>query len=151
MPFLCDTNTQKSEMSFVCDTNTSVNETNLDTTEDIPAARSTAFFQGPWFCFFVAIFLDARFQKCLIFVKELLSWLVKWRHWLANQCHAVCWRHIFRLTQIAWNPSGVLNSTWYLVLPVNGKLSKAVLSSYLWKRPIILNTTAYLSIVCILL
>lgn len=109
------------------------------------------FFSGAMVLFFVAIFLDARFQKCLIFVKELLSWLVKWHHWLAHQCHAVCWRHVFRLTQIAWNPSGVLNSTWYLVLPVNGKLSKAVLSSYLWKRPIILNTTAYLSIVCILL
>lgn len=39
----------------------------------------------------------------------------------------------------------------YLVPGTNGKLSKAVLSSYLWKRPIILNTTAYLSIVCILL
>lgn len=74
MPFLCDTNTQKSETSFVCDTNTSVNETNLDTTEDVPAARSTAFFRGHGFVF-CSHFPRWQVSKMafLIFVKELLS------------------------------------------------------------------------------
>lgn len=57
-------------------------------------------------CFLsVAISLIARSLKMavLVFVKEMLSWLIEWCHRLANRWHDI----IFESPQITWNPSWV--------------------------------------------
>lgn len=70
-------------------------------------------------------------KAVLIFVNEMLSWLIEWFYWPANRWHWV-WRcHILVPSQITLNPAGTKKKTWYQVC---GELCWVDPSRYYWKR-----------------
>lgn len=94
---------------------------------------------GKWFVSSPLTHSSVWKMAVLILVKESLSCLIEWRHWLANQWHAVHWRHIFRMTHLTWNPS-------WAGKKVSGNRSYQLMENgYKWKRAILLLSKNYQS------
>lgn len=80
--------------------------------DGIPAARCIFFVRvgdhGVYYCVATSL-AEAGFKKMSvsIFMNEMLSWVIRWHHWVVNRWHAIHWARIFRSPQITWNRSQV--------------------------------------------
>lgn len=63
---------------------------------------------GVYYCIATSL-AEAGFKKMSvsIFMNEMLSWVIRWHHWVVNRWHAIHWARIFRSPQITWNRSQV--------------------------------------------
>lgn len=63
---------------------------------------------GVYYCVATSL-AEAGFKKMSvsIFMNEMLSWVIRWHHWVVNRWHAIHWARIFRSPQITWNRSQV--------------------------------------------